>query len=112
MKLMRKVVVSMCLLTLTGGLLTACGGDDDDGDSSAAKLASCKQVCDKSGGAMCPISLPVDTCKQLCDAHAQAPVACQDALKALSDCQLTQTDVCAASGCDAQETAYQQACTK
>jgi hypothetical protein len=111
MKLMRKVLVSTFLLALTGGLLTACG-DDDDGDSSAAKLASCKQVCDKSSMATCPISLPVDTCKQICDAHAQTPVACQDALKAVSDCQLTQTDVCAVAGCDAQETAYQQACSK
>ena len=111
MKFLRKVVVSTFLVALTGGLLTACG-DDDDGDSTAAKLESCKQVCEKTATAMCVISLPLDTCKQFCDAHAQTPVACQNALKAVSDCQLTQADVCAAPGCDTQEAAYQQACTK
>ena len=109
MNIMRKLGVSVVLLALVGA--TACGSDDDDsGGGSAAKLASCKQVCDKS--VACPIAFPADTCKQLCDAHAQAPVACQDALKAVSDCQLAQADVCAASGCDAQETAYQAACSK
>ena len=87
-------------------------GCGDDEDSSAGKLESCKQVCDRSATAACGLSVPVDLCKQLCDAHAQAPAACQDALKAVSDCQLTQTDVCAATGCDAQETAYQAACGK
>ena len=110
MNFTRKLWVSGLLLAVLGGVV-ACGGDDDDGGGgSAAKLASCKQVCDKSATASCVISLPVDTCKQLCDAHAKAPVACQDALKAVSDCQLAQADVCSASGCDAQETAYQQAC--
>lgn len=96
------------LLALSFGVV-ACG-DDDEGSGSAAKLASCKQVCEKQASASCPISLPIDACKQICDAHSQASAVCQDALKALSDCQLTQPDVCAASGCDAQETAYQQAC--
>ena len=90
----------------------AVGCGDDEESSSTAKLESCKQVCDKSATASCVLMLPVDLCKQVCDAHAQAPAACQDALKAVSDCQLTQTDICTASGCDAQETAYQMACPK
>jgi hypothetical protein len=106
----RKLCISGLVLALLAGVV-ACGDDDDSGGSEA-KLASCKQVCDKSATASCVISLPVDTCKQLCDAFAQTSAACQDALKAVSDCQLTQADVCAVAGCDAQETAYQQACSK
>ena len=109
MNLLGKLRVSSLLIAMVGGVV-ACGGDDDGGGGSAAKLESCKQVCAKSS--TCPISFPIDTCKQLCDAHAQAPAACQDALKAVSDCQLAQADVCSASGCDAQETAYEQACSK
>jgi hypothetical protein len=30
----------------------------------------------------------------------------------VSDCQLTSSDICTAAGCDAQESAYQQACSK
>ena len=111
MSSMRKLSISALLFAVIAGV-TACGGDDDDSGGSAAKLASCKQVCDKSATASCLISLPADTCKKLCDAYAQAPTACQDAVKAVSDCQLAQTDICSIAGCDAQETAYQQACTK
>jgi hypothetical protein len=85
---------------------------DDDENDSAAKLESCKQVCDKSATAACGLAFPVDVCKQLCDAHAQASAACQDALKATSDCQLTQANVCAGTGCEAQDDAYQAACSK
>jgi hypothetical protein len=95
-------------LVAFGGVV-ACGSDDEGG-GSAAKLESCKQVCEKSATAKCLISLPVGACKELCDAHAQAKPACQDALKASSDCQLASADVCTAAGCDAQGTAYQQAC--
>jgi hypothetical protein len=112
MTIARKLSVFGLLFVSLGGVV-ACGDDDDDsGGSSAAKLASCKQVCDKSATASCVISLPIDVCKQLCDAHAQLSAACQDALKGVSDCQLASADVCTAAGCDAQETAYQQACTK
>lgn len=110
MKLFQKVCAGGLLLVVFGGVV-ACGSDDDGG-GSAAKLESCKQVCEKSATANCFISIPVDTCKELCDAHAQASAACQDALKASSDCQLASADVCTAAGCDAQETAYQQACSK
>jgi hypothetical protein len=109
MKLMHKLFISMSMLALVGGV-AACGGDDDDSGGSAAKLQSCKQFCDKQATASCPISLGADACKQICDAHAQAPAACQDALKALSDCQLALADACSASGCEMQETAYNQAC--
>ena len=112
MNFLRKLCGLGLVLAVAVGGVVACGGGDDNGGGSAAKLVSCKQVCDKSATASCPISLPADTCKQICDAHAQAPVACQDALKAVSDCQLTLADICSASGCDAQETAYQQACSK
>jgi hypothetical protein len=110
MNFLRKLCGFGLVLAVALGGAVACGGGDDNGGGSAAKLASCKQVCDKSAAVPCPISFPVDACKQLCDAHAQAPVACQDALKAVSDCQLAQADICSASGCDAQETAYQTAC--
>jgi hypothetical protein len=110
MKLFQKVCAGGLLLVAFGGVV-ACGSDDDGG-GSAAKLESCKKVCEKSATANCVISLPADACKELCDAHAQASAACQDALKASSDCQLASADVCTAPGCDAQETAYQQACTK
>jgi hypothetical protein len=113
MKLMRKVLVSTFLFVSVGGWLTACGGEDEDDDaaSSAAKLEPCKQVCEKSVMVMCEFTLPVDACSQICEAHAQAPAACQDALKALSDCQLRAVDVCLVTGCDAEETAYDQACS-
>jgi hypothetical protein len=111
MSSIRKLYILAMLFGAMAGV-TACGGDDDDSAGSTAKLASCKQVCDKSATASCVISLPADTCKQLCDAYAQTSAACQDAVKAVSDCQLAQTDVCSIAGCDAQETAYQQACTK
>ena len=110
MNFARKLCISGLLLVVLAGVV-ACGDDDDSG-GSAAKLVSCKQVCEKSAAASCVISLPVDACKQLCDAYAQTSAACQDAVKAVSDCQLTQADVCAISGCDAQETAYQTACSK
>ena len=103
-----KLGITSLLLAVVG--IVGCGGDDDDAGASSAKLASCKQVCEKSSAASCAISLPVDTCKQICDAHAQTPAACQDALKALSDCQLAQADVCSDTGCDSQDTAYNQAC--
>jgi hypothetical protein len=60
--------------------------------------------------ANCAISIPVDDCKAICDLFGGASAACQDAMKAMSDCQLASTDVCTAPGCDAQETAYSQAC--
>ena len=108
MNYLRKLCGATVLLALVA---VACG--DDEADNSAAKLASCKQVCDKSATAMCGLNLvPADLCKQFCDAHAQAPAACQDALKAQSDCQLTKADVCAGTGCEAQDTAYQTACSK
>jgi len=110
MSFARKLRISAVLLALVAGAV-ACGSDDDGGGSSA-KLASCKQVCEKSATASCALMIPIDTCKQLCDAHSQASSACQDALKAVSDCQLTSSDVCTAAGCDAQESAYQQACSK
>lgn len=108
MKLFQKVCAGGLLVIAFGGVV-ACGSDDDGG-GSAAKLESCKKVCEKSATANCVISLPVDACKELCDAHAQTKAACQDALKAVSDCQLASADVCTAAGCDAQETTYQQAC--
>ena len=110
MKLFQKVCAGGLLLIAFGGVV-ACGSDDEGG-SSTAKLESCKQVCDKSSTANCALSLPVDACKELCDAFAQASASCQDALKASSDCQLASADVCTAAGCDAQETAFQQACSK
>lgn len=106
---LKQISGSCAVLLALGFGVTGCG-DDNDSSGSPAKLASCKQVCEKAATASCPISLPLDACKQICDAHAQTPAACQDALKALSDCQLTQADICTAPGCDAQETAYQQAC--
>ena len=42
----------------------------------------------------------------------QTPVACQDALKVVSDCQLALPDICMIEGCDAEEEAYHQACSK
>ena len=99
----------LSLMLGVAGALTACG-DDDDG--SAARLQSCKLVCEKFASAACLISIPVDTCNQLCDAHAQTPVACQDALKVVSDCQLALPDICMIEGCDAEEEAYHQACSK
>ena len=107
----RPALAFTTLLALAAAI-TACGGDDDDDDqgSSAAKLESCKQVCDKTATAPCPISLPADTCKQFCDIFAQAPAACQDAVKVVSDCQLAQPDVCSLDACTAEETAYQEAC--
>jgi hypothetical protein len=110
MKFARKLSAFAWLLAALG--LVGCGGDDDDGAGSAARLVSCKQVCDKAATAACVISIPVEPCKQLCDAYAQTPRVCQDAVKAVSDCQLAAPDVCSFAGCDAQETAYQQACSK
>ena len=110
MNFLRNLGTTSLLMAVFIGVV-GCSSDDDGGDSSA-KLASCKQVCEKQATATCPISFPLETCKQVCDAHAQAPAACQDALKALSDCQLTQADVCSDSGCDAQSSAYDAACSK
>jgi hypothetical protein len=108
--LSRSISISAVIFLVCAGV-TACGGDDDDG-GGAANLESCKEVCAKSNAVPCPISFGLDACNQLCDAHAKAPVACQKALKAVSDCQLKQADVCAIAGCDAEESAYQQACSK
>jgi hypothetical protein len=106
----KKIAFAVLLLGLMGTV--ACGGDDDDSSGGgAAAIASCKQVCTKTSGAKCALDLGVELCNQICDAHAQAPAACQNALKAVSDCQLAQADICSAAGCDQQETAYQQACT-
>jgi hypothetical protein len=105
MNLLRKLCGATVLLALAA---VACG--DDEPENSAAKLESCKKVCDKSASASCGLTIPADVCKQFCDVHAQAPAACQDALKSLSDCQLTQADVCAGTGCEAQDTAYEAAC--
>lgn len=108
MNFLRNLATTSLLLGVGLGVV-GCGGDD--GGDSSAKLASCKQVCEKQSTVTCPISFPLDACKQLCDAHAQAPAACQDALKALSDCQLMQTDVCSDTGCETQSTAYDAACS-
>lgn len=109
MKLVRKVCASLFLLSVAG--LVACGSDDDDKGGSSAKLESCKTVCDKTVAGGCQF-LGAEDCKKVCDAFAQASSACQDALKAQSDCQLSQADVCSGSGCDAQESAFNQACSK
>jgi hypothetical protein len=107
MKFLRKLRGATIVLAWVA---IACG-DDEEGNS-AAKLESCKKVCDKSATASCGLNIPAEVCKQLCDAHAHTPAACQDALKSVSDCQLTQTDVCAGTGCEAQDTAYEAACSK
>jgi len=111
MNFLRNLKPTGLLIAVVLGVV-GCGSDDGGGGDSSAKLASCKQACEKQSTANCAISLPLDTCKQFCDAHAQASSACQDALKALSDCQLTQSDICSDSGCDAQTTAYDAACSK
>ena len=110
MNLTRKLSVAGLLVVVVSAVV-ACGSDDDGG-GSAAKLASCKQLCDKSATAACAFTVPADICKEVCDAHAQASAACQDALKASSDCQLAAPDVCSPTGCEAQSNAYQQACGK
>ncbi|HYQ43296.1 MAG TPA: hypothetical protein VER11_15050 [Polyangiaceae bacterium] len=108
MKFLRNLASTSLLMAVVLGVV-GCG--DDGGGDSSAKLASCKQVCEKQSTVTCPISFPLETCKQLCDAHAQAPAACQDALKALSDCQLMQADICSDSGCETQSNAYDAACS-
>ncbi|HYQ04782.1 MAG TPA: hypothetical protein VER96_39175 [Polyangiaceae bacterium] len=109
MNSLRKLSVTG-LLAAVLVVVVGCGGDDSNsGSNNSAKLESCKQVCDKSVN--CPIAFPADTCKQLCDAHSQASAACQDALKAVSDCQLKQADICADTGCDSESTAYNTACS-
>lgn len=108
MKLTKKLCILSCLFGLLG-MVTACGSDDDKG-GGAAKLESCKQLCDKQAAANCPLNLGADVCKQFCDAFAQAPAACQDASKAASDCQLAQADVCATDACKSQEMAVENAC--
>ncbi len=110
MNLFRKLCVSGLLLSVFGGVV-ACGSDDDDSGGGTAKLASCKQVCDKQGTCSNQF-FTVDDCKQICDAFAQASAKCQDALKAQSDCQIAQADICAGTGCDAQESAFATACQK
>jgi hypothetical protein len=100
---------SVPLLALLLGLASACGGDDEE-DDSAARLASCKQACDAVVEANCQIAFPADTCKDLCDVYAQTSVACQQAIKATSDCQLAQADVCDTSACSTEQQAAQQAC--
>src|SRR6187200_1356959 len=104
----RSALVLATVLVLAGAV-TGCGGDDDE-DNSASKLESCKQLCDEQATAACPLMLPADTCKQFCDLFAQAPAACQDAMKTASDCQLAQPDVCDIAACEQEESAYQQAC--
>ena len=103
----QKIFGAVLLLGLLGTV--ACGDDDDSSGGGAAAVASCKQVCAKTSGKPCDL-FGAEVCNQICDAHAQAPAACQNALKAVSDCQLAQADICSAAGCDQQETAYQQAC--
>ncbi len=104
----RSLLVLVMFLGLAVG---ACGGDDDDEEgSSAAKLESCKQLCDAQAAASCPSIFDVATCKQFCDAFTQAPSACQDAMKASSDCQLAQQDVCSTDACQVEEDAVTQAC--
>lgn len=109
MNLFRNLGTTSLLMAVVVGVV-GCGGDDNGGGGSSVKLASCKQVCEKQSMVTCPISFPLEACKQICDAHAQAPAACQDALKALSDCQLTQPDICSDSGCQTQSDAYDAAC--
>ena len=107
MKFTRLVFVSTFLLGASV-MLPACGSDDNGG--SAAKLASCKQVCDKSANCQSPIQISVADCKTFCDVFAQGSAACQDALKAQSDCELAAADICNVTGCDAQEMAVNTTC--
>ena len=107
MQFTRLVFVSTFLLD-ANLMLAAC--DNDDNKNSSAKLASCKQVCDKSANCQGPIQISVADCKTLCDAFAQGSAACQDALKAQSDCELAAADICNVTGCDAQEMAVNTAC--
>lgn len=103
----------VCAISIFFGLfgaVTACGSDDDKGGGGAD---ACKQVCDKQAAAKCPnAGFTTDDCKQLCDAFAQTSTGCQNALKAESDCQLKLSDVCSDTGCQTQEDAVGQACTK
>jgi hypothetical protein len=105
----------VCAISIFFGLfgaVTACGSDDDKGGGAEG----CKQVCDKQAAAKCPspggITITTDDCKQFCDAFAQISTACKDALKAESDCQLKLSDICSDTGCQTQEDAVGQACTK
>ena len=104
-----RLLVALLLTAVAG---TACGGDDDDGDGggSAAELESCKLVCNNMEAAACPISFPADICKMFCDAFASTSATCRQAVKMVSDCQLTLSDICSVQGCEAEEQAYQQAC--
>ncbi len=79
-------------------LVAACSSNSDQpAGSGSDAIASCNKVCDKQGEKMCsgPIMVSVDDCKQLCAAfvNASSP-ACQAQIKAESDCQLMQSDIC------------------
>jgi hypothetical protein len=80
-----------------GACLAACGSSDDKPAGSASgAVEACSQVCVKQGEKMCPnpFMITVDQCKQLCAAFGQASAACQAEIKAQSDCQLMQSDIC------------------
>jgi hypothetical protein len=100
---------ALFLAAILGLALGACG-DDEDEDDSAARLASCKQVCDEQAAAACPFMLPAETCKQFCDIFARADAACQEGMQRFSDCQLAQPDICDTSACEAEQSAFSQAC--
>ena len=84
---------------MTMALIAACSGDDKPAGSTSGAVESCNQVCQKQADKMCPnpFMISVDDCKQLCGAVGSAgSPACQAEIKAQSDCQLMQPDICTA----------------
>jgi hypothetical protein len=86
-------------LAATAAALVACSSSSSNSPSgtSGSAVDSCNAVCQKQGDKMCPnpLMVTVDQCKQLCGAFVgSASAACQAEIKAQSDCQLMQQDIC------------------
>ena len=80
-----------------GAALFACSSDDKPAPSGGGAVESCSSVCQKQADQNCPnpFMITADQCKQLCAAVVMAGSdACKAEIKARSDCQLMQQDIC------------------
>ena len=105
---MTRRLLDLLVLVFSLALAGASCGSDGATGTAAEALASCNAYCDALTTKACspPLYATAAECKMTtCDQAAMAPAGCHAAVKTYFDCEATQPDLCADTGCSAQFTA-------
>jgi hypothetical protein len=95
-----------------GGSAGSAAGGQGGGSASPA-IASCYGYCDKYLAAACPVPLydSVSQCRSYdCIIPPGATASCESAIQTFYDCERTQADICADTGCFNEINALFSAC--